>query len=558
MRRLTFSIFSMMLFVGLVGSPISSSAGGSDYHVLINSEQKGPKTIEQLEELKQDGTLTSDTMVLKDGMAAWGKAGEQEDLKTLFAAATPPPAPPPIPSTPPPPTPGSEGQQTGSGETEEGEVISKASEPDDFDPADIVQEDIKEFRQKPQFGPEKLSINAVIRKQGGWIGDAIGDVNKGPESPQWGKSRLMAFEKAFVECKNEYIMTQYQTIKAENESASATAASDVVPDFKEEDIGDPNKMAELLDKMIGVADGKLDQMLDELGVDKEQFKRTPKAQRHVLLGESIKKKTFVEAIGEVSGLIVLQTFEGFNSKKDHIIGVVCIATPNLKQFAYDILHARGQLQPGKKTGTDLYQKFSQDDTKLIDEFGVRKMKDEEGYPVLISFGQWAVSKKTDDSKLMRKYRKAAKKLAASLAKNQVAMYLAGHSIYQSPSRVGEVYEEAYKVDETNYKEKDMVNDILDGIKENSKENAQVGLSGLTELYDWRTKYPKPEGSAFEYGQEIVGVILKWSPRGEQDARKLKDWKPAKSGEEPVEEKKTDSTGASGSRAGEKLMDSDDF
>ena len=117
MRKSTFSIFPMVLFICLAGSPISSSAGGSDYHVLINGEQKGPMTTEQLEELKQDGTLTSDTLVWKGGMAEWGKAGEQEDLEKLFAAVVTPPAPPPTPSTPaPPPTPGSEGQQAGSGE----------------------------------------------------------------------------------------------------------------------------------------------------------------------------------------------------------------------------------------------------------------------------------------------------------------------------------------------------------------------------------------------------------------------------------------------------------
>ncbi len=558
-RKPTFSIISMVLFVCLAGSPISSSAGGSDYYVLINGEQKGPMATEQLENLKQDGTLTSDTLVWKDGMAEWGKAGEQEDLKTLFAAATPPPPPPPTPSTPPPPpTPGSEGQPAGSDETDEGEAISEASEPDDFDPADLVEEDIREYRQKKQFGPEKLSINSLIKKKGGWIGDAIGDVNQSPESPSWGNSRVMAFGKAFDECKSEYLLTQYRIIKAENESNFTKAASGVVPDFKEEDVGDPDKLAELFDKLVGLADAKLNQKLDELGVDKEQFKRVPKPQRHRLFSESIKKKTIVEAIGKVSGLVLLQSFEGFNKDKDHIIGAVCIATPNLKQFAHDILHARGQLQPSKKTGVDLYEKFSQDDTKLIDEFGVRKMIDEEGYPVLISFGQWAVSKKTDNKKLMRKYKKAAKKLAANLASDQVAVFLAGESIYQSNSDVEETFEEAYKVDQENYKEPDMVNDVLDGIKESTKEKAQAGVSGLTELYDWSAKYPKPEGSAFEYGQEIVGVILKWSPRDEQDARKLKDWKPGTDDEEPSDEPKMDAAGASGTRAGELLMDEDDF
>ncbi len=125
MRKSTFSILSLLLFVSLGSSPISSSAGGSDYHVLINGEQKGPMTTEQLEELKQDGTLTSDTMVWKDGMAEWGKAGEQEDLKTLFAAVVTPPAPPPTPSPPaPPPTPTGEEAQMPPPSAEEQEIAA--------------------------------------------------------------------------------------------------------------------------------------------------------------------------------------------------------------------------------------------------------------------------------------------------------------------------------------------------------------------------------------------------------------------------------------------------
>ena len=63
------------------------------YWVLINDEQKGPLGAEQLVQLKREGTLTSHTLVWKDGMAAWSKAGEQRDLQTLLSSASPPPPP---------------------------------------------------------------------------------------------------------------------------------------------------------------------------------------------------------------------------------------------------------------------------------------------------------------------------------------------------------------------------------------------------------------------------------------------------------------------------------
>ncbi len=63
------------------------------YWVLIDGEQKGPLGAEQLVQLKRKGTLTSHTLVWKDGMAAWSKAGEQKDLQTLLSSASPPPPP---------------------------------------------------------------------------------------------------------------------------------------------------------------------------------------------------------------------------------------------------------------------------------------------------------------------------------------------------------------------------------------------------------------------------------------------------------------------------------
>ncbi|MEA2039422.1 MAG: hypothetical protein U9N82_06275 [Thermodesulfobacteriota bacterium] len=431
----------------------------------------------------------------------------------------------------------------------EEEMISEASEPVEEDPGKVVDNLLKEYLND---GRGK-AIRDKISKEGGWIGYSTAEVSVGPENPNWAKNRVFAYEKALIDIENQYLLTQNQTIKAGKLRAFFKNASDVVPDFQPKDMGDPGKVGKLIDKLLAVAEGKLDKTLDELGIDKEQFNRTPKAQRHTLLSESLSKSTIVESIGSLAGLIPIQTFEGFNSQKEHVVGVICIATPNTKQFAYDILHSRGQLQPYKKKGKDLYDLFSKDDNLLIDQFGIRKMKDEDGYPVLISFGQWANSKNTGDKRLMRRYRKAAKKQAASSAKNQIALFLAGNSIFQSNADIGEQFKESYNVHHDNYKEQDMVNSIMDGIRETSKSGAKVTMSGLVQLYSWTTKHP-------QYGHEIVGVVMKWSPKDEKQARKLREWKPErnktikKTSSSPTKQLK----GSSGTKKGQEYMDSDDF
>lgn len=63
------------------------------YFVAVNGAQAGPYDRSVLQSQVQSGSLSRDSLVWRQGMAAWGKAGEQGDLADLFAAM-PPPLPP--------------------------------------------------------------------------------------------------------------------------------------------------------------------------------------------------------------------------------------------------------------------------------------------------------------------------------------------------------------------------------------------------------------------------------------------------------------------------------
>lgn len=68
------------------------------YHVSVNGSQAGPFNMQQLQQLAQNGQLTPQTYVWKQGMANWEFAGYVQELAGLFA-------PPPPGSMPPPPPP---------------------------------------------------------------------------------------------------------------------------------------------------------------------------------------------------------------------------------------------------------------------------------------------------------------------------------------------------------------------------------------------------------------------------------------------------------------------
>jgi membrane protease subunit (stomatin/prohibitin family) len=66
------------------------------YSISINGQSAGPFDWQQLQQMVQNGQLTQNTHVWKQGMTAWEIAGNVQELSNLFGAVPPPPPPPPV------------------------------------------------------------------------------------------------------------------------------------------------------------------------------------------------------------------------------------------------------------------------------------------------------------------------------------------------------------------------------------------------------------------------------------------------------------------------------
>jgi membrane protease subunit (stomatin/prohibitin family) len=66
------------------------------YNVSVNGQTAGPFNWQQLQQMVQNGQLTKNTHVWKQGMAGWELAGNVQELANLFGAIPPPPPPPPV------------------------------------------------------------------------------------------------------------------------------------------------------------------------------------------------------------------------------------------------------------------------------------------------------------------------------------------------------------------------------------------------------------------------------------------------------------------------------
>lgn len=71
---------------GAVPPPIPVAA----YHVAVNGQATGPFELSVLTQMAAAGQLTADSLVWKNGMEQWVKAGTVDELKHLFASIMPP------------------------------------------------------------------------------------------------------------------------------------------------------------------------------------------------------------------------------------------------------------------------------------------------------------------------------------------------------------------------------------------------------------------------------------------------------------------------------------
>ena len=81
---------------------LTSEGWISEYYVLFGSDRQGPISLEELVQFHQNGKFKSDTLVWKEGMEQWSRAGDCPDFQSIFEVAKKPERLVNIP--PPPPT----------------------------------------------------------------------------------------------------------------------------------------------------------------------------------------------------------------------------------------------------------------------------------------------------------------------------------------------------------------------------------------------------------------------------------------------------------------------
>ncbi len=342
------------------------------------------------------------------------------------------------------------------------------------------------------------------------------------DDQRWGKARSLAFQNAFVQAMGKYMASVRQRTSV---SVMRDYFAEDIPEselrYQEGEAAD-SYVKRIVLKSAALAEQTLDQKLAESGMDQEEIERlTTPVQKRAALAESVSRRTLNEAMGSAAGLVPVKTFEGLDDEGNTAIGVVAVYSERMRHIANQV--AKGEVirpDPARARRPIAEQIADYDkNEELPNEFGVRVMWDEQGYPAIVSFGQWGWSPANLSKKKRAQRRKFALKQAEIDALSNLTVFVRASTRFTEESSVGADLEEAFNLPRGGVPEEIEETRIADKLIETARVKAEVTLTGYTPERQWATRHPLLDE------QELVGAVVYWSPAREDAIRKTVGMKP---------------------------------
>jgi hypothetical protein len=420
--------------------------------------------------------------------------------------------------------------------------VAAASAPaiDSVDLASDVEEQMQAYIDKSGLGDRADRGDLQVLHHSASVTVSTSD-------PRWVAFRAMAYKEALLDAAEDFVKAEGETVDNEITHEFYNAAHQEPPPFDKGQ--EPGQAAELIRKLLAVGNAQLDGELQKLGVDPKSYEAAPEPQKHLQLRNALTQETMRRAFADIVGLTPVQTFEGNDGKGDYQIGVVAVVSPKLRDFAQEVLRAHGEFEPDPAKAQDLKTLFGGDKAKLLCDFGVRRMFDRNGLPVIVSFAQWAPEGSSgDDPSVLDSYREVAFSQAESQADAQIADFLAGSAQFDSKSEVGQSLEKmAERLPDDYIKQDAATHDLVDGMFKSMQARSHISLTGIETVRRWTMAHPVT-------GRPVVGIIRMWSAAREKQVRALRDGRGGDAGASAADAPREDAT----VRTGNDYMKATDF
>lgn len=362
---------------------------------------------------------------------------------------------------------------------------------------------------------DKLGITIGEAFEGRTFFSGSSIVNVGPLDPAYGKELTFAYQKAFLSLQADFILQTYGNM-----------ASEKIMDYFEDDSTNSNEFPPAQVKK-DIKNGKLDEVLDKAltifgnvyigkllatdGKSKDEIEKLSVKQKKILFKDNFKQKMVKKAFKSLSGLVPVQT--KVITRKTPVgdvveIGIIAVMSEKTVQFARDMAKQRPTNIKGKpKNIRDVLPKKKDD---YLNEFGLRYLYDNQGRPMLLSYGRWSVTGKTNNPKRYAKKINSAKRKARLFAEAAIGEFMKSN-IQASESLEAESISEEILEKVTTFKNgenigsnksNNEISDTLDTYFQKISSKSEFELRGSSQLKTWDIKDKN--------GIVHVGAVVTWT------------------------------------------------
>lgn len=339
----------------------------------------------------------------------------------------------------------------------------------------------------------------------------------------WGDARVMAYREALQKARERMLKQLY--VDVSSKTIRSSFKTNQLPEFTAEELRSPNKMSALLDKLVALADATVDSKLEEQGIDPAQYAAAPPSKRKQMMEKAITNTVKTSARGDISGSQIMKSYEKTDSHGNTAVSVVIATSNKKKNFLLSLRKSKGNIQPEPtKAKISVEDYLEQHKANLMYQVGTKLLWDEQGYPVLLSFGMAGNDCNPadyDECVDGREFSFIDAELNAfsfiSESYNLMGKVEAAKSTTSSKSKDAVVTLDSAKQSET---QETTVAKVIKETQQMSQMTSSVkGLTGITQVSRWTAKHPVTN-------REINGVVLMWHPVTEQETRTFKAGKKA--------------------------------
>ena len=386
------------------------------------------------------------------------------------------------------------------------EAETAASGTEGWDANERVLDDIEEWKKTKM-------ARSLLQRDDVWVVSGTSFVALGTDDKRWPKARSMAYQQAFINAMGEYVSETGARFR--NELIRRRFQQDLDESELTFNPGDTSssQFERVIDKLAILGERKLDQSLTESGMSEEEIARLTPAQKKTSLSARITREATVNALGSAAGLVPIKTFEAMDDEGNSAIGVVAASSGRMRRLAKQVAQGKSITTDSDRARLPIVDQLAEmSDEDLVDQFGVRVYWDEQGYPTLVSFGQWGFSNEGLNKRKRARRREFAGQQAESDARAHLVTFIKASTRFTEISTVGMGSEEGHQVLPDNTVEDFDIVSIVDELVKKAQVTSQVKLTGIVTLRPWSARHPDLDN------QEIAGAIVSWSPAREKAIR----------------------------------------